>query len=335
MHPLSPPLAGIATLGTPFLHVERRTKDERQQRLLAHVQRAAMLLTTSIVIVVLFGQFDLLDVLSFWDTSWSAFWAFARGNAVFVLLLLILLWGMTGVAQQMDSLRAAVGETPIWAPPRIAPWLILRAPGDEAGIVLAGSRLAHLALAFVWRPLRAVLAFVAPALRYDWFMPLLLLPLAWVSSTLPSLARMLFLDEPWHVAWRHVVPASVRPDSPVVQRVTYEVVRPLLDVGAPFAAAGLAALLLLGALLFIAGLLLAPFGWELVVMGLAFEVTAETTPLGDVYPVLMLSSGSSGLRHSVHESTEARTRLAEWITQLPPPATGPGARLWTIRGAPP
>ena len=332
LHPLSPPLAGIATLGTPFLHVERRTKNDREQRLLGYLQRAAMVLTASFVLVGLFAQFGLLDALSFGDTSWSRLWSFARENAVFVLLLVMMLWGLAGVAQQMDRLRAVVGEAPIPIAPRIAPWLILRAPSDEAGIVLAGSRLAHMALAFAWRPVRALLAYVAPALRHDWFMPFLLLPLAWVSSTIPALARILFLDESWYVAWRRVVPENARPAAPIVEQFTYDVVRPILDVGAPFAAAGLAMLLLLGAILFVAGLLLAPFGWELLVMGLAFDVTAETTPAGDVYPVLMLPAETLGLRHSVYELPEARARLAQWITSLPTPTTGPGARLWTVGG---
>jgi hypothetical protein len=334
MHPWSPPLAGIATLGAPFLHIKRRTQDERQQRLLAYLQRAAMLLTGSSAIVALCGQFGLLDVVSSGDTSLSGLWAFARGNLMFSVLLAILLWGMAGVAHKMDALRAAIDETPTWTFPRITPWIILRARGDEAAFVLAAVRLAYGALAFIWRPMRALLAFIAPALRHRWFTPLLLVLLAWMSSALQPLARMRFLGEPWRVAWHHFVPATGRPGSLIVQRVVHEIAGRIFDVGAPFAAAGFAALLVLGALLLVAGILLAPFGWELVTMGLAFEVNAETVPPGDAYKVVTVSYEWSGLRHSLHVSTEARTRLAEWIAQLPPAATGAGSRYWRIHGAP-
>ena len=52
MHPWSPPLAGIATLGAPFLHIKRRTQDERQQRLLAYLPGFAALLVLGALLLV-------------------------------------------------------------------------------------------------------------------------------------------------------------------------------------------------------------------------------------------------------------------------------------------
>ena len=315
MHPRSPPLAGIATLAAPFLHVERRTKDERQQRFLGYVQRAAMVLVGGSVLSAFLARVNLLDA----DTSGAGLVAFAGANVMVLLLLLGLLWYMAGVAQQMVEKRAAVDKAPLWAFPRIAPWLILRAPGDEAAAVLKGARLANRTLEFVWTRLRSLLDFMTPALRHRWFMLLLLLAFIGVSSAIQPIARVLFLDESWHAAWRHVVPVRWLPAG-----LPFE-------AGAAVAAAGFAVLLILGALLFLAGALLAPFGWELVTMGLAFEVTAVATPPGDNYSCVILTPGWSGLRHSLHESSEGRTRLAEWIARLPPAATGPGSRYWKIR----
>ena len=320
-HPLMPPLAGIATLASPFLHVERRTQTPQHDRLLRHVQLAAMLLTMAILVLGLFGQFNQLNVLSFANSSWRATWAYAWDHPLFLSVVMVLLWVLGGVIVQARRLRRIAGELPVMVLPRRTSWLIVRAPGDEAGLVLAGARLAHAALGFVWRPLRALLAFMAPALKYDWFLPLLAVPLAGVSSVLPSVGRMLFLNEPWPIAWRHVVPEHLPADSPLLQRLPFDAVRPVLDVMAPFSAAALALLLVLGVLLFIAGLLLAPFGWELLFMGLAVDVTAEPTPVGDTYPVLMLQYATGRLRHSVYESQDARTQLAQWITQVAMPVS--------------
>ena len=108
--------------------------------------------------------------------------------------------------------------------------------------------------------------------------------------------------------------------------------QPVAEAGAPVALVALTLGLVVGLLLLVAGLLLTPFGWELVVMGLVLDVTAEATPPRGTYTVEMLPPLASGLRHFVHELPQARRSLAAWIAQLPQPA-GPEARPWRVRGA--
>jgi hypothetical protein len=312
-HPWAPALAGIATLATPFLNVKRRTPDEQQQRLLAYVQRAAMLLTGVSASMGLFGLFDLVDVLSSDDTSFPGFLTLVQNNALFFGLFFSLLWILAGIAQRLDGLRVVVNAAPIWDFPRIAPLLILRAPNDEASAALDRARRAYLTLDCVWRGLRSFVAWIAPVLRHRWLMPLLLLPLAWVSTTLQTVTRMVFLDETLLDSWRHVVPDSG-----------------LFDLGAPFAATLFVLLVCLGAILFVAGALLSPFGWELVAVGLAFEIVAQETPPGDAYVVSKVPPTWQGRRHSLYESSEARESLVTWIRNLPPAATGPDSRYWKI-----
>jgi hypothetical protein len=143
---------------------------------------------------------------------------------------------------------------------------------------------------------------------------------------------MWYFGEGWDAAWNTVVPASSWASGTAIERIVNDFFRPVFDIGAPFAGAALAVLLLSGILLLFAGLLLTPFGSELVVMGLSFDISGEATPLGDVYPMLMVPAVSPERPHSLHESPQVRKTLARWIAQLPAPATGPGARHFRIVG---
>jgi hypothetical protein len=91
--------------------------------------------------------------------------------------------------------------------------------------------------------------------------------------------------------------------------------RPVVIAAVPFGLAGLALLAVLGALLMLSGVVLMPFGWELVSSGILLEVTAEATPAGGAYTVETLHSDaqSAGMRHSMHELEVTRERLAAWI----------------------
>ena len=313
IHPNAPPIAGIATLATPFLNIKRRTENQREEDLLGYIQTATLLLLAATVMVLVFALVDVLDVSSSVDTTGSTAWPFAdlhwMAKAALVGLLLVL----GGWFQRVGPIRNAIARIRLWRPKRIAQWLILRAPGDEASRALDGARRSYERFNFIWLRLRATLAAVAPILKYRLPILFLLAPFAWASSVLATLARRIFLNEPVLVAWRHVVPNSG-----------------WFDVGAPFAVAVLTALLILGIFLFAAGGLIAWFGWELVTVGLAFEISAQETPPGDRYTVIEVSPTWQGSRHSLYESPEARALLVKWIERLPPAATGPDSRYWKI-----
>ncbi len=315
MHPWAPPLAGIATMATPFLNIEQRTADTLKNMLLGAIQIVTVLLLLAWTIVTLFALLDVLGVLSSSDTRGSASWPFANMGPVSVVLSFALPLCAGSMLQRLTTLRRAVSNTRSWAPKRIAPWLILRAPRDEASLVLAGARAAYKAFEFTWQPLRVMVAFIAPALKHGWPLMLLLLivSLFWTPAVLRTFTRILVLGESWLVAWRHAVPNPG-----------------LFDQGAPFALALLVTILVLGGLLLFAGSLLSPFGWEFLVMGLAFEIKGQTTPPGDAYNVQEVLPTWRGLRHFLYNSPEARTLLIRWIEQLPPAAAGPGSRYWKI-----
>lgn len=332
MHPWSPAIAGIATLGTPFLAVERTVRDANEQRLLIALQLFSLLLAGVVGMVSLFVVFGHADALSYANSGWSSTWALIRAHPAFYALMLGVLYGMGTIVQQTLALRRILERVPEGLDEPRAPLLVLRAPRDEAGLVLAAAQLAHLLLGVVWRPLRALVRWIAPSVRYEWFLPLLFLPLGWAGATVAVLARMLRFDEPWDTAWRHVYPAAAPAAWPIWQRLPYEIVQPVAEAGAPVALVALTLGLVVGLLLLAAGLLLTPFGWELVVMGLVLDVTAEATPPRGTYTVEMLAPLPSGLRHFVHELPQARRSLAAWIAQLPQPA-GPEARPWRVRGA--
>ena len=299
LHPWAKALTGVVTMGTPFLNIERRTEDDRQENLLGYLQSATLLLVGATTMVALFAALSTLGVLSSVDTTGSATWPFTDLNWPATLVLLATLLTLGGVFQRVAPIRNAVKEKRNWSINTRLQWLILRAPADEASHALDLARKAYKAFDFTWRRLRTVLAAIAPVLKYGWPMVFLLAPFLWLSSALAAFARWSFLSESWLVAWRHVAPVSG-----------------WVDVGAPFAIPVILALLALGFLLFAAGLFMTPFGWEFFVMGLVFEIDARTMPPDYKTVVTEVSPTWPGRRHSLYESAEVRKSVADWIEQL-------------------
>ena len=138
--------------------------------------------------------------------------------------------------QRVGPIRNAIKETRGWPAKPRAEWFVVRTDGDEASRLLERARKAYAAFDFTWRRVRAALAAIAPALKYRWPMLLLLAPAPWVSPSITTLARRLFLDEPWRVAWHSVVPETG-----------------WLAAGAPIVLPVFVALVMVGVLLFMAG----------------------------------------------------------------------------------
>ena len=126
MHPGAPPLGGIATLGTPFLLVDRRINREREERVIVYVQRAALILAAIAATSGLDMWFRGLNALSRGNAVDPRGWAFIRANPMFVIVLVCVLWTVASAGARMDSLRTAVNSVRARSPPHISPWLILR-----------------------------------------------------------------------------------------------------------------------------------------------------------------------------------------------------------------
>jgi hypothetical protein len=310
-HPWSPALTGIVAMATPFLEIERRTEDDRQEALLGYLQTATLLLLGACITILLFAWFDARGVFSTMNTARWTSWPFANLGWAGSSALLICLWIVSGPLQRVRPIRAAVKKARGWPANPQVPWLVVRTAGDEASRWLERARKAYSAFDFTWRRVRGAIAVIAPALKYGWPTLLLLTPAPWVHPSLTTFARRLVLHEPWAVAWHSVVPDSG-----------------WLTLGSPFMVPVLVLLAVVGVILFGAGVLISPFGWEFYVMGLAFEIRATETPPRSSHTMAQVSFSWAGRRHSVYESPEARARIADWIEQQP--TADPASRPYRI-----
>ncbi len=312
---------GVVTLGTPFLHVRSRMAEAFEATAMELSQLFGFFLPAMIAMFLWLPS----QMFSFKD--WKSVPLTTRAIA---LAIFVVLW-ILGVqlSKRWKASRIRVVEAAGSGPDAGLPLLIVRAPRDEASVVLAVAQLADVALETAWRLVRRVVR---------------LLPLTWMEkSRLGAVLGFIYVCgtvfslgilaaavayQSWSAVvyglWMEPVEAGYSVAGIYFTRAVFAV---LLAVGLP----ALAVLLPLGVMLVIAGLALAPFGWELVFAGLTLEVNAEATPAGSAYPVETIQPDRSELervrmRHSLHELPSVRSRLLQWIIehQEKAPARGPG-----------
>lgn len=317
---------GVATMGTPFLHLRHRIPEPRHRRVFGFLQwmalmilfwvtfRVSIALTTESVAAQLVWPSEPPNLRWTWPgltdvTDWLP--AVLLGM-VFALILMSI-----DAVIRLRDLGEPVhkGErgtrTALFERRAIPGLLVLRAPGDEAGVVLATTQVADLLLAPIWRLMRGILPLLTRVFTDPRAALVLAVPLFLSGPSVTAILRYFTLDEPWSVAvdlaiGRHIVPH--------VLDAAWQWLRPVVVAAIPFSIATLLLIVLPGSLLLFGGLVLMPFGWEFIANGLLLEVTAEATPPGGTYAVETLQEPRSvGLRHSMHELEVTRERLAAWI----------------------
>jgi hypothetical protein len=318
---------GVATMGTPFLHVRHRVTDwgQRSSLALLHIVTVAIIVWLAIQIVRALTTGFIASELVWPPTppgntvGWPEFKVAARSLPGLIIVCLLL--GMFAAWNAMQRLRSIsepihkyeIGTRKALFEARPVPGLlVLRAPGDEASVVLATTQVADLVLAPVWRGMRRILGIIATVLRGRRATWLTLLGALLVAPSATVLLRYFALGEPWSIATDSAIGRGLVPQ---VLDVGWVWIRPVLVAGVPLGVAMIAVFLVLGVALLLGGLALMPFGWEFFANGLLLEVTAEATPRGGTYAVetLQVEGPSRGLRHSLHDMEITRERLAAWI----------------------
>lgn len=293
---------GLATLGTPFLlmRVSQLGKVERFVIILAHVFALDLLVAP-------------LRAFSIWDrlaTHYNHLTSVSQLVAIITLYLVCTVaMGMVIFGWLASRERTLRSQTDHF---RLPPTLILRAPGDEATVVLALVRLMNVVIERMWRIIRWVLTRVwwkyleepddRPAAT--WQIAALVVFSFMLMGTLISVVLLLFSP---HVG------ASI---SDSVEHTLggnqYLVV--LVVIAAPLTAG----FFLVASCLIAADVMLMPFGWDLALCGLALEVDAEATPPGQSHRVELIVPGErerSSLSHGMHAVPSVRRRLLTWILE--------------------
>jgi hypothetical protein len=320
---------GVATLGTPFLHLRHRISEPRHRYTLDLLQTVSFFFLLWIATNVATGlTVGLTSETLVWPPpipeftwNWQRFLNSAKWLQGFTLAFFF--WLGASVVSAVLQLRAIAEpvhsyetgpRTALFESRPILGLLVLRAPGDEAGAILGTTQVADLLLSPVWRGMRALLALMTRVAANRWTSLVLLSPIVLAGPAVQVVMRALLLGESW----------SLAPESAISQNITpqmldagWQWLRPLVVASVPAGLASLALITVLGSLLFVGGVVLMPFGWELIASGLVLEATAEATPPGGTYAVETLHRDlrSDGLRHSMHDLEVTRERLARWIDE--------------------
>lgn len=320
---------GVATLGTPFLHLRQRFIERPHRSVLRLLQFYALMVLSGLALnmtTLFIGGSTPAQLV--WPhpvpgSQWhwpelSNVAASLPGVLAGVLFAVLFLLASAFVRLQaiVEPVHASETgpRTALFESRPIPGLLVLRSPGDEAGALLASAQLGALLLSPVWWGLRKLLPLITRVVTNFRASLFLLILIVLAGPAFEVFLRLFLLDEPWSLAGesaisRHIVPQLLDGG--------WQWLRPLVVLSLPLGLAGLLMISLLGVLLLIGGIVLMPFGWELIASGLLLEATAEATPPGGTYAVETLHHDlrSEGLRHSMQHLDVTRDRLATWIDE--------------------
>jgi hypothetical protein len=318
-------VAGLATMGTPFLHFAPR-KLSVIEALYLRVILSGQVILPFLIFALLVGVMEL--TLERGQLGW-----YAVPGAVLVGITIYMVWRkQRGRTRELPELE--LQHQPIW-PDRLASFLALRSRGDEASRVIAVADAAARSFISAWSIVRLCTKLM-PWDDRSWRRKVFHIALiALVVLTAVTLI---------HAA---IAPAKFRPFlSETLTLLSFPAGWPdWLGLVAFVVFLSLTYAFLLT--VFILGVVCLPFSiataiifYSQVLLGLAFghdthglaistEIAAEPNPPRPALVLEHVDPGDADTRHSVHALPAARTRLAAWIRERQ--ATVHAACAWQTR----
>jgi hypothetical protein len=287
-------VAGLATMGTPFLHFAPRRLSALESSYLRLILAGQLMFLVALVTLPLAIAQLAFEKRLTWDVLLMA------TLSVCALVPLYFAW-------RKQRLRAAELERlkPVW-PERLASFVALRSRADEASRVIAVGDAAGRALASAW-PLVRFLA---------WSMP-------WDDRAWRRKVRRAFLLAVVALTAAMLTFAALGPASEIHSLPGWQYWLILL-VGAPLFFAVMLCVMLLSVAVMPFTIAMAIVAYSQVFLGLAFgadtfslaiatEIAAEPNPPRPPPVLEHVDPGDGGMRHSLHAMPAARSRLAAWI----------------------
>jgi hypothetical protein len=303
-------LAGVVCIATPVLVVKRRSFDPWTERCL---QWAPLLMIVAL---------SLLTVV----------WTDAKTLGAKALVL----YAVSGIALFLwvrvfksgyDALNALVGQNPTVDPNKV---IFVRAPGDEASMVLMTSQMFHwLVQNVLLTPVNALWGAHEQLQRWSWYLK------KYLWATAIAFFGCIYL---MYLGWHHMPPLVFATFIPgalgvIVIFLVFNYSIPAFSMWTP-----VLAFAFIGPLTLIVGLFGLAVGPELAFTAMHFEVTAETTPPGDWRVVLVRTAearvntrepvfvdmrgvapfqrAAMHLQHSeIYDTPEAIDRVCNWISE--------------------
>jgi hypothetical protein len=296
---------GLVTLSTPFIVTEARELSTSEKILVQSASVVWTLLGVSACAALA------LTLIRFLLPVWLQAELGGFVEAIFATLTLsIFFWAQPAVLRAWKTrdrlIRIALRISKITMDS--SRLLVVRAPGDEASLVLAAGDAVELANGFARKLLEAPVSFVSQMRQQDWYKWVVKAVIYLFLSSIGAAALVAFTQDLFSIP-NFLVEAIIYVAFAVGTFFA-------LFIGlcvAVAAALGVVAIASLG----ISSVMSVGYGPEYPFFGWELRTTAESSPLGisTLCHSLRLKD-MNGLRHGVYRSEEARTLIADWIVAL-------------------